>query len=398
MDRLTRPITCLVPIAVAAALPAWAQFTSRQVQFNRPSLFAPSVRLGLIGGVNTRGRFSPLWRTPGASPVGVRGVPGSVARAQSPFNYNFHGRQRFLFRSSARFGVQPPRGLPDALRYTPGAVRTIRLGTLPDARIAATGEGDRRRASGYDLAVSRVLPFGETLLSTPPRLRTLVPLDTGTASDPFSQFFDLRPPAPKKPATQPVQLRPLAWVDGMEREQAQRIEAVAQQALWHFKQAMATQAKNRPVLLTKAVQALRRWRDLDPRDATPCLLLVHVCLARSQPLTAVLNLADAIRREPKRFAKPPELARYFDDPQLLTDQLQSFLLGGVTGPDTAEWWLLRAYCAWMLDDLPRMRDALRNLTDKRREILSREALVLMRNTLEASVARMAASSRGGTQP
>ena len=380
LSRLMRAVVGCMPVAWVAVSAGQIGSVSRPARVSRPSMVAPSVRLGLIGGFFTRADATPglLRSSAAARGGGVAGLPVS----QSRFRYSV-GRRRY--------GVKRPAGLPAALSFGQTGIVSLRIPEPLDRRIVRRADPELRSITGFNAATSFEIPFGLTMLAAP-RVTGVPGRVPEPAPDAFSLFFDLRPP-PKKPASRPAGAGPVDWVQGVENVRRQQLETLGKQAVWLFRQAMEAPDDERPKLLSEAVDALRRWRELDARNATPCLLLAHAALARSQALSAVLYLTDALRRDAKLFEKPPDLTSYFPKPQVLRELLQTYLLGGIEGPDTAEWWALRAYCAWMLEDRGRLREALDQMIDKPREILSQEAIRLYRNTLEASVARMAAAER-----
>ncbi len=362
----------------AASAAAQLRGISRPAPVSRPSLAAPSVRMDIIGGLFTRANANPGITNPGGTTM-IQGPPAGLPTSQSKFRYVFAPRRRY--------GIKRPVGLPDALNIVPGGVVSLRIPEYLDRRILRRADADLRSFSGFDTATSLEIPFGYTMLEAPRRTGTpgRVP---DRSPDAFDLFFDLRPPPVKK--AQRNAAAPVDWVQGVESVRQERVETLGKEAVWLFRRAMEASPEDRPKLLSEAVDALRRWRMLAPHDATPCLLLAHASMARSQALSAVLYLTDALRRDAKLFEKPPDMKPYFAKPEVLRDLLQTYLLGGVEGSDTAEWWALRAYCAWALGDRGRLREALDRMTDKPREILSQAAVRLYRNTLEASVARMAA--------
>lgn len=369
------------PAAVLSVSGAAAQLAgvSRPARVSRPSAVAPSVRLDIIGGLFTRATANPSLTNPGGSTM-IQGPPAGLPTSRNRFRYVFSPRRRY--------GIKPPAGLPPALRFVPTGMVTLKIPETLDSRLFRQADVELRSITGFDTATSLEIPFGFSMLEAPER--TGVPGRVPDASQSaFDLFFDLRPAARNKPA-RPAAGPPVDWVHGVEQAHQARLDALGKQATWLFRQAMAASGDERPKLLSEAVDALRRWRELDAHNPTPCLLLAHAALARSQALSAVLYLTDALRRDARLFEQPPDLTDYFPKPQVLRELLQTYLLGGIEGPDTAEWWALRAYCAWMLDDRGRLREALDQMTDKPREILSQEAVRLYRNTLEASLARTAA--------
>jgi hypothetical protein len=176
----------------------------------------------------------------------------------------------------------------------------------------------------------------------------------------FHEFFGLTPSDAPVDLTQ-VAPRSESVSVLLARKTDDSISRMLARALEAFKLATA-EGKRDNELLSRARWALRVARDLDPDAHIASLLLVHAALGQQQVASAVTYLADAARRHPVMFVEWPDLASYYGDPQRLEREVRPHLRAGDQQP-TAENYALQAYCAWVLGDKVRARDALERIEE-----------------------------------
>jgi hypothetical protein len=240
-----------------------------------------------------------------------------------------------------------------------------------------------RLQASYSLAVP-LTGIGPTEIRLPNRPYFAPPL-AGTT---FHTFYGLRPTEP-----QPLSEVPIpddGWVGLLELENNRVLEDSWERARELFKAATPERSGEnlQPDFerLAEAEAALRVVRDLDREAYVPCLLLLHVALEKSQWLLAASHLRDAVRRHPAVFVEQPDLASYFGDPESLEVTARRNLRLGDASP-TAETYALQAYCAWVLDDRPRLKGALDRLTAGDLVTRDIEELTAVRNALAAAANR-----------
>ncbi|MBU0616793.1 MAG: hypothetical protein KKI02_03670 [Planctomycetes bacterium] len=338
-----------------------------EARINRPSSSGPSARLGLVGGWNT-GRYGDPYRLTNVAP----GSLGAAGRGLSQPNF---------FGGGWRMARLPAPALPQAfLSRQPGsnAPTTVSpwAGALRGAQAREVAWASRLQAS-FQLSVPLVgiAPTRIRLPNSP----YFVPEATGTA---FHTFFGLKPTEPE-PLSQ-VPIPDDGWVGLLERENDELLLRKKAEALEIFKAATRDGVEQRFERLSEAEAALRMVRDLDREAHIPCLLLLHVALERHQLLGAATHLADAVRRHPAVFVERPDLASYFGDPKLPEQTARAYLKVG-DSDQTPEAYALQAYCAWVLNDRTRLKDALDQMTADDIPMQRGSAIVAIRNALAAAV-------------
>ena len=313
-------------------------------RINRPSSSGPSARLGLVGGFNT-GRYGDPYRLTNVAP----GSLGAAGRGLSRPNF-FGGGWRMArlpapVLPQAFLSRQPESNAPTTVSPWARALR--------GAQAREVAWASRLQAS-FQLSVPLV-GIGPTRIRLP-NSPYFVPEATGTA---FHTFFGLKPTEPE-PLSQ-VPIPDDGWVGLLERENDELLLRKKAEALEIFKAATRDGVEQRFERLSEAEAALRMVRDLDREAHIPCLLLLHVALERQQLLGAATYLADAVRRHPAVFVERPDLASYFGDPELPEKIARKYLKIGDESR-TAETYALQAYCAWILNDQTRLKDALDQTT------------------------------------
>jgi hypothetical protein len=357
----TAVLACCVGWCVASAHGQRAQPAS----INRPSSWAPSARIGLVGGYNT-GRY--------ATPEQVATLPpdsfGSGGRGL--------GRPNFLG-AGWRMGSLPAPAVPQAFTLAqPGAIAPMT--TSPFARALRGAQAqDLALASRLESSLQLSVPLtgiGTTEIEWPDR-PYFIPEPTGTA---FQKFFGLKPTVAEPVAELPMPEE--GWVGLLEQQNDESLRLKRQRALEEFK--AATRERSSFEQLSEAQWALRVLRDLDRETYIPCLLLVHVALEKRQLSVAVTHLADAVRRHPELFVERPDLASYFGDPTLLERVARDHLKIGDEDPSPVGY-VLQAYCAWVLNDRVRARDALDKMAAEDSETEMTRGLSSIRDALAVAV-------------
>ena len=242
---------------------------------------------------------------------------------------------------------------------------------------------DLLRASGLQAATEPGTPlmgwpsYSQQILKA---RRPYFAADAGGSA--FNEFFGLTP-AEETPlaAEGPGAAKGLTELLAQQNDQSiRRIEA---RAIEIFKLATAGR-EDSGELLSRARWALCVARDMDPRTRVSPVLLIHAALQQNQPLSAVGYLFDAVERNPDLFVEWPDLASYFGDPQILETQARMYLRAGDQRPSPAAC-ALQAYCAWVLGDQTRVRQALSQLVDSEGEGQSDAGLETFRYALAAAL-------------
>ena len=314
---------------------------------NRASSQSASTRIGLVGGYNT-GRYGDPDRLTRVSASGLGRAGRGLSRP------NFYG-------AGWRMGRLAPAALPQAFTLSPpGAIVPTTVSPWAGA-LRGVPSHDVARAAGLQASMQLSVPLtgiGPTEIRWPNR-PYFVPEPTGTA---FHEVFGLKPTEPRPLSEVPVPED--GWVGLLERENEEVFQQKRARALEEFKAATPeeededTEDRER---LSEAQWALRVVRDLDRDAYIPCLLLAHVALKKHQVAAAITYLTDAVRRRPALFAERPDLASYFGDPKRLERTAREHLRIGDENPSPPNY-ALQAYCAWVLDDRVRVKDALDKMT------------------------------------
>jgi hypothetical protein len=338
---------------------------STAARINRASSRAASARVGLVGGLNT-GRY--------ADPAALTNV--------APSGFQTAGRgatQPNFFGGGWKMGRLPALAMPEALLL--GEVGSSAPGTVsPWARaLRGAQASDLAWASGLQTSFGLGVPLsgigrtGIQLSGSP----YFVPEATGTE---FQLFFGLEPTEPAPTEELPVPEG--GWIELLERENEEHLLRKEADALERFKLATQADVDQRRERLSEAQTALRAIRDLDREAYIPCLLLLHVALEKHQMLGASAYLTDAVRRHPAVFVERPDLASYFGDPELLDQTARDYL---TYESRTAEAFALRAYCAWVLNDRARVKDALGHMTADGVPAQNPDEIIAIRNALAAAI-------------
>jgi hypothetical protein len=339
----------LIATAVFALCLTWSVGTaygqrSVAAPIYRATTQSPSARLGLVGGYNTGRWGDPDRLTDVAAPA-----LGSAGRGLS--RPNFYG-------AGWRMGQMAPAALPQAFMLSSSGVIVPTMESPWAEVLRGVPTSDVARATGLQASMLLSVPLtgiGPTEIRWPDR-PYFVPEPTGTA---FDQVFGLEPTK-----AQPVSELPVpdgGWVGLLEQENAEVLVRKRASALEKFKAATREDIEDRFERLSEAQWALRVVRDLDRDAYIPCLLLAHTALEQHQVLAAVTYLADAVRRHPALFVERPDLASYFGDPKLLKRVAREHMRIGDEIPCATNY-ALQAYCAWVLEDRVRVKDALDKMT------------------------------------
>jgi hypothetical protein len=170
----------------------------------------------------------------------------------------------------------------------------------------------------------------------------------------------------------------------LERENDEYRREQESEALERFKAATAEGVEQHFERLSEAQVALRMVRDLNRDAYIPSLLLIHIALEKRQLSGAIVHLADAVKRHPAVFVERPDIASYFGDPELLERTARAYLKIGDTSR-TSEAYALQAYCAWVLDDRARLREALDRMVTGELAMLESRETAAVRTALIAAV-------------
>jgi len=358
--------------------PATGQLVER-AHIDRPSSSSPSQRLGWTGGDYTL-QVSNAVNLTGA-PIGF--VSGLSSRGLT--TPNFFG--------ASSLGRLPPPALPQAFAFAPvGYVVPPYASKSSASWLGAANELDLARVTLLQASERLTVPLTGLGYTGPP----LVPrpyFAPQPAASAVHGFFGL---VPAQPAFDSAGTAPVPdVVTLLERKNQERAERQREQALAAFRQALTASAEQRPDALAGAHRDLANWRNLDPTAHLPCQLLVHVALAEQSYLLAMEYLGQAVQRYPALFATPPGLAAYFGDAEsvagvlrsrLLETQMREHLQIGDRNPGVAGAYALQAYCAWVLGDAVRLRDALDKLKAAEEQAQAADPkLVAMRQALSAAL-------------
>lgn len=295
---VSRLLALLVMFATAQS--AFAQLYARTI-LSRPSDQSASIRIGQIGGTNTR------------EPLEI----GSGSRNPSTLDRVGRGRLPTLRGTGSFFLseiLQPP---AIGVAVSPAAQRS------PYRPPFVYDEGQIRDATYLSQSLSFELP-----LTGPPVFGVAVPSRPVIAqgsNDPFKKFFGLA--EPRLGASHATRS---AVEDGFESVSALNASAndrVAQDGLRRglaaFREATSARVEDRYDRFRAAAQLLDLASEVNATDPLPRLLSVHAALAQERYLTAWLHLARAVERDPAVFTRQIDLHTYFADPRILDEQARN---------------------------------------------------------------------------
>lgn len=321
---------------LAAGSEAWAQQRIPRASINRPTRNSASRRLGLLGGLYTRGSSSVLRNT---SSTG----PGRPTRgALRPFQFRM-GPGNIRLPALALPGTS---SVQNARIRTPFAL--IRGQRVSTGRIAGV--------SGLNTATRLDVPIGGWVSHDVNRLNIRTP---GYAKPPgqseFQALIGLQPPPP------PVE-RPSRKIESLglalREETARRLETTFERAADAFKAGTAVECEDRAQKIGRALRLFYVVRDIDLEGYIAPLLIAHTALERDQITFAARSIIQAVRRHPMLFRERFDIGKYFGDPERLEDQMRLYVRSGERYPKSVEAHVLSAYCAWVLADAGRARAAL----------------------------------------
>jgi hypothetical protein len=213
-----------------------------------------------------------------------------------------------------------------------------------------------------------------------------VPEPEGTA---FHEFFGLESP---KPEVTGSLVETAGMVGALAYANEEWIAQMKSHAEQSFRVAMTPNVPERESRLWEAQQRLMALRDVDQGAHIPSLLAVHTSLDREARRQALFYLVDAVMRNPELFAEPLDLAAYFGDydpssrhSNLLEEQMRANIRIGEGNPQDPSAYALQAYCAWMLNDQARVRQAMEQMDEAARQGTLDNKALAVRNALAAAM-------------
>ncbi len=321
-------------------VPAVHGQSSTAARRNRAASQSASMRLGRVGGLNT-GRYGDVQRLTNVSRGGLDPVGAGLTQP----NYFGAGWQIGRLRQPA---------LPQAFMLNRPGMRMQQTQSLWASALRGVQRRDIESASRLEASLRLTVPLtgiGSTAIRLPNR-PYFVPEQTGTA---FHDFFGLRPTEAEPVSDMPVPDED--WVGLLERQNEELFLQKKTEALATFKAATREGVENRYERLSEARWALRGVRDLLPEEHVPCLLLLHIALEKNQLQSAITYLEDVVKRHPAVFVERADIESYFGDPTLIEQTARRYLRIGDTS-SSPEYYALQAYCAWVINDPVRLREAL----------------------------------------
>ena len=248
-----------------------------------------------------------------------------------------------------------PSGLAPSTPMTFNRYRTMPPGYMRTPEYSRTPMAE---LTGYSLTTNWNTPEGGWGFDQAPRGVTRV-----TMPEPDSSEFRLLTglaPAPLEEARDPN--APLPSMDDLLGEMAQkqneRVAELEQRAYGLFKRATAANDPKRFDELAEAQRLLHTVLDFQPETSKAAVLLVHIALERRQMAVAHQALNSVVRRFPDVFTSRPDLASFFATAEAFRAQMRQYRQLGDYNVQSAEAWVLAAYCNWALDDMPRCFEAL----------------------------------------
>lgn len=213
-----------------------------------------------------------------------------------------------------------------------------------------------------------------------------VPEPEGTA---FHEFFGLETP---KPEVTGSLVETGGLVGALTHANEELTEQMRSHAEQSFRMAMTPNVPDRETKLWEAQQRLTALRDVDQQAYIPCLLAVHTSLDRDLRRQALFFLVDAVLRNPEVFTAPPDLAAYFGDydsgsqhSKMLEEQMRANIRIGDGNPQDPSAYALQAYCAWVLNDAARVRQAMERMDEAARQGTIDSKALAVRNALAAAM-------------
>lgn len=339
------------------------------INLNRPSLEAPSGRVGNVGGRFTQLSPQVLDVTPRIPNVGLP----SLSMAQPP------GRR-------GRTGGRTSTPMKLGMVASPGAASLFRNGFLSDFDVGA--------ASGFDISVSPDTPlYGWPGLNMVPGQETPLQAEKSEGSA-YHRFFDLAPTRPPSGGA-PESFSSLLGL--AEQHNQDRLQELREQAFSVFAEATADRTSGGDVLtdeqrmqrLRQAARLFGAARDLTRAGQTAAteapadlpildVLEAHTrleCNRNSgfyvdQVLSCLMKAArddpDAFHRLAQARQNPGDdqpIAAYFGDyrdgrSSMLERQMLQYVRVATVDTPTLDSLMLQAYCAWVLNDSTRASRAL----------------------------------------
>lgn len=301
-------------------------------------VFAPrgtegaSTQLGVVGGYYTS--YDPM-------ALGSRSAYSS--------DYSLSYIPRFRAGMTVPLGSTPRALLPARPALVPARGRYAALGIVDsDALRDISGLG---HATSMFNSPRGWIPGDYLKLSGPPTLP-----DLGDSL--YHQFFRLEPAPRNAPSESAGAQSRVSAAELYEDIHEMEVRMMTDRAIRAFREATQADVADRAERLSQAQDALQSVLYINPSAQTPALLCVYIALEREQLSFATNKLFQVIARNPDLFRERPDLAQYFGDPKLLSAQLRRFAVVEVARQTDAAALVIQAYCAWLLDDVPRVRRAL----------------------------------------
>jgi hypothetical protein len=200
----------------------------------------------------------------------------------------------------------------------------------------------------------------------------------------YHQFFWLEP-AVKQPAEGAESRAEVSTAELYEGLHETDVNMMTDRAIRAFREATQTEVPDRVERLSQAQDVLTSILYINPRAQAPALLCVYIALEREQLNFAMNKLFQAAGRNPDMFREKPDLAQYFGDPKLLSAQLRKFAVVDEARQQDVATLVMQAYCAWMLDDVPRVRRALEAAAKAAEGESLAPAIELLSNAMKAGI-------------
>lgn len=299
----------------------------------------PSQQLGRIGGANTAFNLNP------ANARRNFLTEGSIGPVISSRLGPFTG-----LGAERRIAELPAMLLPSDVRLPNGYISNTSLLGGAYRNLESV-----RYASGFADATSMYTPIegwyipDYTILRTPPAL----PEQPNGA---YEQFFGIVERV--ESGSPPGSLGSYSGADLLDQVNERSHAARRERALRAFRDGTTGDATSRYERLDDAAKLLATVRSLDQGDALVTMLAIHTQLERDMvPLAAEL-LFDLVRRRPDVFRERPDMASYFGDAKVYQAHINRFTLTDPGSSPDADQRVVRAYCAWLRGDTPRLAQEL----------------------------------------
>lgn len=329
--------TVLITLGLISAGSEYA-YSQVYAGINRASENSASMRVGRVGGFYT-GRNNSYSINP-SSPTTL-GYSG-----------NGLGQTNFLG-GGWRIGSLPSPALPQAFIYSaPGA----RIPSTPSPwQSALTGArmAELQSVSGLSYATSLYHPYSNRMTSSLPMSGQ--PYFAPAKTSILQEFFDLQPAVNTEPLSE--SMGDTTWLSLLQSENHRTMTEKADRAYHQFKLVTQPNVEPESEALSESLQLMQQLKFADNQEAIPCLLSVYLCVEKEQLLSAIVNMKEAVIRQPDIFVQQPDLEQFFGDPELIKTQAQKLIRAGDQSPDTANY-ILQAYAAWLLKDKVRLKETL----------------------------------------